>query len=264
MSQSSQLRNAQSISLIQSVTPKGGSILEVSCGNGEVLLALKNNGFEVKGTNYTKHREVLCLSEIDHEIDLLKGLPYNSGSFDTVVLLDVIEHLQDHDKAISELARVCKNNGHVIIKTPNIMKITSRLQLFLTGFFKQKRAFIGFDVPHEKAFSFHNYPVYLPIFLYQIKSHGLQLTKFIASGYKIKSFFYLFLFFPFILVFTLIKVLFKEKNLKTSTDSRQVIRILTSIPGLCGESWYAIIKKSIRNETQKTTLPIWSDKWEQK
>jgi radical SAM protein with 4Fe4S-binding SPASM domain len=57
---------------------------------------------------------------------------------------------------------------------PNGSGKTTTVNL-ITGFVKAKRVFIGFDVPPEKSFAFHNYPVYLPVYLYQTHSHGLAL-----------------------------------------------------------------------------------------
>ena len=261
MSKSSKARKAKAVELVSKYVPRGGKVLEVSCGKGEELERLKALGYQVKGTNFTKYDEVSEV-EIDHGVDLIEGLPYEDNSFDGVVLLDVMEHLNDHDRALCELARVCRSGGHLLVMTPNIMKITSRLNFLFTGFFKLKRAFIGFDVPHESAFAFHNYPVHVPTFLYQMKSHHLHMVEFAASVYKPKSFAFLALLFPIISVMTAMKLYYGEKNLKGTDAAKQLFRSLTSIAGLCGEFWFIVARKTVKSEEQKTGLPRWSKKFQ--
>jgi SAM-dependent methyltransferase len=263
MSRSSEMRKSKAVELASRYTPNCGRILEVSCGSGNELLKLQQAGYEVTGTNYTKYENESPNVKIRHGVDLLQGLPFEDESFDTVLLLDVIEHLANHDKAVSELARVCKAMGHVIIMTPNIMKLTSRLHFLFTGFFKLKRAFIGFDVPLGSAFAFHNYPVHLPVFLYLLHAHGLSLSEFTASVYKKKSFFFYLLLWPFIALATRLKLHFGERNLKDTEHAMEIGRILTSVSGLCGEFFFTVAcKRGASPAEGMTALPKWSAKWE--
>ncbi|BFI73757.1 SAM-dependent methyltransferase [Nanoarchaeota archaeon] len=50
--------------------------------------------------------------------------------FDVVLLIDVIEHLFDTDKAVEEIRKVLKNNGILVISTPNLSSFINRLLLF--------------------------------------------------------------------------------------------------------------------------------------
>jgi ubiquinone/menaquinone biosynthesis C-methylase UbiE len=47
------------------------------------------------------------------------NLPFDNESFDVVTMFDVIEHVPDHQKAISEALRVLKPKGFLLISTPN-------------------------------------------------------------------------------------------------------------------------------------------------
>lgn len=46
-------------------------------------------------------------------------LPFPSSSIDKIILIEVIEHIENDEKAISEISRVLKNNGKLILSTPN-------------------------------------------------------------------------------------------------------------------------------------------------
>ncbi|MEA5511028.1 class I SAM-dependent methyltransferase [Crocosphaera sp. UHCC 0190] len=46
-------------------------------------------------------------------------LPFENESFDAITMFDVLEHIPDHEKAISEAKRVLKPKGFILISTPN-------------------------------------------------------------------------------------------------------------------------------------------------
>lgn len=262
MSHSSKLRKARTIELITSQIPVGGRILEVSCGQGHELRELQARGYEARGTNYTQYPDELPGIDIAHGVDLLAGLPFADGTFDGVILQDVIEHVRDHDRALAELARVCKDGGQVLVMTPNTMKLSSRLHFLLTGFFKIKRAFIGFDVASEDAFAFHNYPPHLPVFLYQMRSHGLAMSAFAVSGYKAKSLVFWLLLFPFVWLATGLKIR-GEKHLAGTREGAELRRLLTSFGCLCGEFWFVLSRKGPVVSAGTTKLPDWARKWQE-
>ncbi|MFN6992331.1 MAG: methyltransferase domain-containing protein, partial [Fervidobacterium sp.] len=63
--------------------------------------------------------------------DLNKSFPLKNESFDTVVSMDVIEHLYDVDNFLSEIYRILKNGGKAIISTPNLISWRNRLNILL-------------------------------------------------------------------------------------------------------------------------------------
>jgi SAM-dependent methyltransferase len=55
---------------------------------------------------------------VDREVDLNQLLPLETGSFDTVLLADVLEHIQVPDQLVRELARVLAPGGKLIMMVP--------------------------------------------------------------------------------------------------------------------------------------------------
>ncbi len=109
---------------IKSVSPKDSeSVLEVGCGAGYSLVDLQK--FFKENTLFSAcdiDPELVRLAKeknpgVNCEVASIYELPYEDKSFDTVVCLEVLEHLEDPRKALSELARVSKK--YVIISTPN-------------------------------------------------------------------------------------------------------------------------------------------------
>ena len=45
-------------------------------------------------------------------------LPFEDNQYDLLTAFDVIEHVEDHQKAVEELWRVCKPGGHIAITVP--------------------------------------------------------------------------------------------------------------------------------------------------
>jgi len=56
--------------------------------------------------------------------DLIK-LPYKDETFDFISALDVLEHIKDDDLAVSEICRILKKNGIVVLTVPHRMKFYS-------------------------------------------------------------------------------------------------------------------------------------------
>ena len=264
MSKYGLVRRQRVCELVRKFVPPGYKILEVSCGKGEILKSLQDGGYAVQGTNYTKYPDCPGSIPVDTGIDILRGLPYESGTYDCVILSDVIEHLSDHATAVREICRVAKNDGHVIVVTPNMMKINSRMNFLLNGFFKVNKAFVGFDVPSERSFGFHLYPAHLPTFLYQMYTNNVKAAYIDAVGYKVKSCVQWLILVPFILPATYVKTHILEKYLKGTPYSRLLFKSLVSFKTLCGESWIVVGRKakvdgSVRQA--ETHLPSWSEKF---
>lgn len=159
------------------IPAQGKMLLDVSCKEGDVLRALASQGFILHGTNFEPSGPPLDGIPIDYGVDLLKRLPYEDASFDVVLLIEVLEHLENHRTALCELARVLKPGGVLILTTPNIMRLNSRFHFFLSGYHKTKRRFIPFTTPLDQAHRFHNYPIDLPILYYLCKQNDLLLER---------------------------------------------------------------------------------------
>lgn len=214
--------------LLADIPASGKTVLDVSCKEGDVLQALKPRGFTLRGSNYEPSGPALDGIPIDYGVDLLQRLPYDDASFDGVLLVEVIEHLENHRIALSELARVLKPGGVLLLTTPNIMRLNSRFHFFLSGYHKTKRRFIPFDTPLEQAHRFHNYPIDLPILHYLCKQNGLELERLGKS--KIKGFSrVLFALFGLpVLLYTWYTLLVREKNPAQRRENQRLCSWLLS------------------------------------
>jgi len=98
-------------------------VLECACGTGLITAAVAGQCSKLVATDYSegmlKQTRKKCGSYPNVEIrtaDILK-LPFPDGSFDAVIAANVIHLLNDPYKALSELDRVCRPGGKLIIPT---------------------------------------------------------------------------------------------------------------------------------------------------
>ena len=102
------------------VAHAGTSILDVGCGPGVYIRALREQGYYVDGVegNVTMAKEAqktgAQIYQNDLDVDALSFLPDNS--YDTTICLDVLEHLQHPLNLLGDLVRVAKKN--VIVSVP--------------------------------------------------------------------------------------------------------------------------------------------------
>lgn len=94
-------------------------ILEVGCGNGKTMAALIERGFRVTGVDFSSEAVDACRRILGNDADVrcasVLDLPFDDGEFDGATAFHVLENLDPGDvpKAVSELARVCKEGSFV-------------------------------------------------------------------------------------------------------------------------------------------------------
>ena len=63
-------------------------------------------------------------------------MPFDDGSFDLIVLIEVIEHVQDKRALLSEIARVLRPKGRLLLTTPNHDCWASRVERTMWRLFR--------------------------------------------------------------------------------------------------------------------------------
>lgn len=120
--------------LIQELVPFGARVLDLGCGDGELLAQLKaNRGCDIRGIEIDEKHVSNCILKgvpVYHG-DMLEGLQhYRDGSFDLVILSQTLQQTADPVRVIREMLRVGKR---AIISFPNFGWWKTRLQLLFTG-----------------------------------------------------------------------------------------------------------------------------------
>jgi ubiquinone/menaquinone biosynthesis C-methylase UbiE len=100
----------------------GKDVLEVGCGSGIAVQLFAEAGANVTAVDLTPWAVATTRSRLDAfglEADVFEAdgeqLPLNDDAFDLVFSWGVIHHSTDMERALSELVRVCRPGGEVVI-----------------------------------------------------------------------------------------------------------------------------------------------------
>ncbi|NCG09578.1 MAG: methyltransferase domain-containing protein [Alphaproteobacteria bacterium] len=109
---------ATTVQLIKRHGKKGGKLLDVGCGLGNVLRQCQE--FECYGLDISLGylREAAKVTSAELCMSKVEDIPYYSDTFDVVVCTDVLEHVIDLHTALKQIFRVLKPGGTAIFRTP--------------------------------------------------------------------------------------------------------------------------------------------------
>jgi 2-polyprenyl-3-methyl-5-hydroxy-6-metoxy-1,4-benzoquinol methylase len=99
---------------------KDKKLLDVGCGSGQFLYEMKQFGMRVEGVEPGNFDEKIAK---ENGIKILKGdllkIKYPKESFDIITLNHVLEHVDKPNEIISEINRLLKSKGKLIVGVPN-------------------------------------------------------------------------------------------------------------------------------------------------
>ena len=120
--------------VISEWVPPGSTVLDLGCGNGDLLYVLiKQKGARGHGLEISEQEIYKCMSKGLNVLhgDIEKGLSdYKDHSFDYVILNQSLQQIRSVDAVILDALRVGKK---VIVGFPNFAYYKSRVQIFFSG-----------------------------------------------------------------------------------------------------------------------------------
>lgn len=169
----------------------GDRIVDAGAGTGELVRELsgiyERRGISVVGIEYSEEGRRLA-----HErkgTELLDGsildLPLQDSSCAVMIALDVLEHVEDDARAFSEMLRVTKPGGLIIINVPAFMSLWSDWDISLGHFrrytkqmFKTRVTRESDPSPFEILFFDHTNVFAFPaIWLYRKLAHIIKIQS---------------------------------------------------------------------------------------
>jgi SAM-dependent methyltransferase len=131
-------------------------ILDVGCGTGYNLDILRKLGFsDVYGLDIAPEALYFCEARGLPQVICgdLTDVPFANESFDLVLALDIIEHLEDDLRGLRGMARLLKPGGALVIFTPALPSLWSlqdevghHFRRYTTAELKQKTLKTGLEI----------------------------------------------------------------------------------------------------------------------
>lgn len=113
------------------------SLLDVGAGGGHFMYHAQKNGFSVAGVELNTRLSASARAQGFTMYDgTLAEAPIAPHSFDSVVLGEVIEHVNEPRQLVRDAARVLKPDGILLITTPNLDCFWSRATFVLWKLFR--------------------------------------------------------------------------------------------------------------------------------
>jgi methionine biosynthesis protein MetW len=133
--------------LIESLVPDGAKVLDLGCGDGQLLADLiEYKGCDGRGIEIDDRAVLECVQRgvAVYQGDMIEGMGfYRDGQFDVVILSQTLQQTMDPPKVIHEMLRVGRR---AIISFPNFGHWLVRLQLLVRG-----------RMPHNRLLPYHWY-----------------------------------------------------------------------------------------------------------
>lgn len=108
----------QKLSLIEKLSPKG-NLLDIGCGTGNFLASAKNNGWNITGIETDADARNIAHQKCSTTIFDEEQLDVLESQFNIITMWHVLEHVHELKQRISQLKRLLKPDGSLIIAVPN-------------------------------------------------------------------------------------------------------------------------------------------------
>ncbi len=107
---------------------KPGKLLDVGCGNGDLLAKFRDLGWDVQGQDTDIKAKEFAEKNYNLTVHLgsLESIGFTENTFDAIILNHVIEHIINPIALLSECYRILKLGGVLIAVTPNILSTSHK------------------------------------------------------------------------------------------------------------------------------------------
>ena len=112
--------------ILSRFSPQGKHILDVGCGNGLYSfkmagLARSIVGVDISGEQIAEaHTKKLVLDgDVEFATASAESLPFGDSRFDAVLLIEMLDHVPHHERAVREAWRVVRDGGELVVYVPN-------------------------------------------------------------------------------------------------------------------------------------------------
>jgi len=212
--------------------------LDIGAGHGELISLLRERGLVQHSSACDYTQNLMQLKDVAVSVANLneQSLPFGTADFDLVTCTEVIEHLEHYRETLREMYRVLRPGGRLVISTPNILNLKSRIRFLVFGFYNL------FGPLHLKESALHSTgghinPVSSFYLIHSLRDAGFDDIRLSIDKRQGTSVFWLiFLYFPIRLFSTL--SMRKEKSRYKTIDrhNEAFVRQMNSLDVLLGRT----------------------------
>lgn len=177
--------HAHVMRLIAREVPPGPDVrvLDAGAGQGSLSAKLLEAGYDTHACDL--YPEMFRVPGVEcRPADASGGLPYSDERFDLVASIEVVEHLDGHGRFFSEVCRVLRPGGALILTTPNMQSLKSRLRFLSTGYYY---SFGPLNPDEFNPVSQHISPFSVDRYRFMLGRAGLTLTAVATDKYQKSS-----------------------------------------------------------------------------
>lgn len=214
-------------------------MLDAGAGRGHFCALAQRAGHRVEACDYLQ--EIFELPSVPfHKADLNAAIPIPDASFDCVVSIEVLEHLENHSRFISELVRVTKPGGTLILTTPNVLSIQSRFHYLLYG--TTDCAPYPLDPARPDYFMQHINPIPLNEIIFHLERAGADLIELTTNRIRRGSIVPMALLYPWLALALRAKLL-RKKHAPMRAVYQRHIRWMLHRANLLGRITIAVARR---------------------
>ena len=107
---------------------EGRRCLDLGSDNGVISLLLRRRGGSWASGDLTDEAVASIRGLVDTDVHKVEGgrLPFADAAFDTVAVVDMLEHVPEEHAFLIELARITRPGGRLVINTPHLKRTLLR------------------------------------------------------------------------------------------------------------------------------------------
>ncbi|MCA1554138.1 MAG: methyltransferase domain-containing protein [Chloroflexi bacterium] len=123
--------------LIHRIVRSGDAVLDVGCGDGAhygrllASTAGRLDGLDVSKVAVENAKPNGIAAQVH---DLQSAFPFEDATYNVVLCIEVLEHVFDPALVVSEMRRVLRPDGLLLVSVPNVAHAGNRLRMMLGGF----------------------------------------------------------------------------------------------------------------------------------
>lgn len=228
--------------------PNRGKLLEIPAGEGALAWQLCKLGYDVTAGDidpkFFKVRQIPCLY-----LDLNQRFPIEDEQFNFVSCIEGIEHLQDQFQFVRECYRVLRPGGRLVLSTPNILNLASRLKFLFSGFYSLVPRPIN-EFSQIPVFD-HIHPITYYQLRYILHTQGFRIIQ-VATDLIRRSASFLYFLLPLVHLYS-IRTMRKETDPQQREANREIRKTITSPTILLGRTLIVVAEK--KPEHAVRTIP---------